>query len=62
MKVTDPFPARQGMAAQVPGGVAVGEPTDVTMELASRIHNETVVRAPWTVSTIDPRVLRVWDS
>ena len=35
MKVADPFPARQGMAAQVPGGVAVGEPTDVTMEEAA---------------------------
>ena len=35
MKVADPFPARKEMAAQVPGGMAVGERTDVTMEDAA---------------------------
>ena len=35
MKVADPFSARKEMAAQVPGGVAVGESTDVTMEDAA---------------------------
>ena len=35
MKVADSFPAHQEMAAQVPGGVAVGKPTDVTMEDAA---------------------------